>query len=126
MPSAKRVAQNESFFREVNERIHELEERFGARAAGADLPSFVCECTTTGCAVAVPMSVEEYRLVREKPTRFLVAPGHSHSGAERVVQRTARFEIVERPGATRAIAADEAPTYEAMRSKPDLRRRPRP
>jgi hypothetical protein len=108
MPTAKRVAQNESVYRAVNERIHELEQRFGTNATSADLPSFVCECTTTGCTVTVPMSLEEYRLAREKPTRFLVAPGHAAPGSERVVVRTERFEIVERLDATRPTATDDA------------------
>jgi hypothetical protein len=108
VPIAARVARNESLFREVNERIHELEESFGARAPGADMASFVCECATEGCATRVQMTLDEYQLARRRPTRFLVAPGHARPDFERIVWRTDRFELVEKFGEAGEVATELA------------------
>ena len=108
MPTAERVAKNESLFREVNERIAELDESFGAREPDQLLLGFVCECATTGCATRVQMSVKEYRIARERPNRFVVAPGHVFPDYERVVLRTERFTLVEKLGLAGEIASDEA------------------
>jgi len=50
----------------------------------------------------------EYRLAREQPTRFLVAPSHVDPDYERVVTRSLRFAIVEKLGLAGEIATDEA------------------
>jgi hypothetical protein len=108
VPTAERVAKNESLFREVNEQILELEESFGTRSAEESLPGFVCECASDGCSVIVAMSLDEYRLARETPTRFLVAPGHADPEHERIVMRTDRFELVEKFSTAGEIAAAKA------------------
>jgi hypothetical protein len=107
VPTAARVAKNESLFREVNERIAELEERFGARDPNQLLLGFVCECATIGCTARVEMSVDEYLFARERPDRFLVAPGHVDPDYERIVLQTDRFTLVEKFGLAGEIASDE-------------------
>jgi hypothetical protein len=109
VPSAARAAKNESLFREVNERILELEDAFGPTAQPA-LSGFVCECSRIDCTSKVEMTTDEYRDVRESPSRFAVVPGHVDPDHERVVRRTDRFVVVEKFGAAGAIAADEVPT----------------
>jgi hypothetical protein len=110
VPTAARVARNESLYREVNERILELEERFGERERDREqsLASFVCECATTGCAARIELSLDDYRLARSKPERFLIAPGHVRPEFERVVLTTERFWLIEKFGEAGEIAADEA------------------
>jgi hypothetical protein len=108
VPTAARVARNESLYREVNERILELEESFGERDAEHALASFVCECAATGCATRVELGLDEYRLARAKPERFLVAPDHVHLDFERVVLTTDRFWLIEKFGEAGEIAAAEA------------------
>ena len=105
MPTAARVAKNEGLFREVNDRILELEDGFGPREPATMLAAFVCECATVGCATRVQMSVEEYRFARQRPERFLVAPGHVDPDHERVVMATERFMLVEKFGLAGEIAA---------------------
>ena len=105
MPTAARVAKNEGLFREVNDRILELEDGFGPREPTKTLAAFVCECATVGCTTRVEMSIEEYRFARERPERFLVAPGHVDPDHERVVMATERFMLVEKFGRTGEIAA---------------------
>jgi hypothetical protein len=77
-----RIAHTEALFRDVNERIAETAERFGA-----DETEFVCECSDTDCAERVPATLEEYDRVRADGTHFLVVPGHEDSRIERVVAR---------------------------------------
>ena len=106
MPTASRVAQNESLFREVNERILELEQSFGDPGRGGRLLGIVCECARTGCTAKVEVSVDEYRHAREKPTRFIVAPGHVDLEFERVVIETDRFLLIEKIGEAGEIATE--------------------
>jgi hypothetical protein len=109
VPSAARAAKNEGLFREVNERILELEEAFGEAAGDHNRAGFVCECSRADCTSKVEMTPDEYRGVREKPTQFLVAPGHVDPDHERVVRATDRFVVVEKFGLAGEIAADDAP-----------------
>jgi hypothetical protein len=104
MPSAARAAKNESVFREVNERIRELEEGFGAE----EKASFVCECSSPGCTLAVSATLDEYRTVRAEPRRFLVARGHVNPDLERIVTQTDRYSVIEKIGVAGDIAEEEA------------------
>jgi hypothetical protein len=106
--TAERVARNESLFREVNERIVGLEEQLGARQPDMEFIGFVCECSTVGCTTRVEANLGEYRMARERPTRFLVAPDHVDANHERVVTTNSRFAIVEKVGIAGEIATDEA------------------
>src|SRR5581483_2357689 len=69
----RRLAQNETLFRSVNERIEQA-----AKAGGVDehVFRFLCECSNVDCNLQVPLTVPEYEMVREDPTQFVVAPGH--------------------------------------------------
>ena len=87
----RRVAETESLFREVNERIAETAARFEIEQA-----DFYCECADPGCAERVPAPLDEYEDVRAEPTRFLLRPGHEHAEVERVVRRRPSFTIVEK------------------------------
>jgi hypothetical protein len=109
VPSAARAAKNESLFREVNERILELDEAFGERDPDRNLTGFVCECARVGCTSKVELSTEEYRVVRERPAQFVVAPDHVDPDHERIVMSTDRFTVVEKFGLAGDIATDEAP-----------------
>ena len=103
MTPATRVAKNESFFREVNERINELSERFHTREESP--VEFVCECSRLGCVEQVSLTLSEYQEVRAVPTHFAVAPGHVEPDHERVVRSNPRFTIVEKEGVAGAEAA---------------------
>jgi hypothetical protein len=108
MPTAARVARNESLYREVNERILEIEESFGDRDPEHGLASFVCECATTGCSARLQLSLDDYRLARAKPERFVVAPDHVNLDFERIVLTTDRFWLIEKLGEAGETAAAEA------------------
>jgi hypothetical protein len=87
----ERRAVNEALFRDVNERIAESADRFGA-----DKTEFVCECADPNCTDRVPATLAEYERVRAKPTTFLLAPGHDQPDIERVVSERRRFHVVEK------------------------------
>lgn len=106
MPQASRSAKNEYVFREVNERIRELQEQFGHPG----VVEFVCECSRLGCTAAVRATVQEYAsVVRAHPRRFLVARGHVDPEFERIVAQTADHAVVEKLGPAGEIAEDPAP-----------------
>jgi hypothetical protein len=85
------MARTESAFREVNEAIATTASRFDA-----DETDFVCECADPDCADRMRVELDDYEEVRAEPTRFLLAPGHGEPTVERVVERTAEFDVVEK------------------------------
>ena len=92
--SQRRKAANEAVFREVNERIEELN---GERESqGAD--GILCECSNLCCTETIEIAPAIYERVRRVPTRFLVKPGHASAGGERIVEQTSDYLVVEKIG----------------------------
>jgi hypothetical protein len=104
-----RIGKNEAIFREVNERIQELN-RGGLAFDPHDTTDFVCECSDEACFTAIPLTLAEYEHVRSHPARFVVAPGHvAKPRAESVIRTTERFEVVEKLGGARDEAVEADP-----------------
>lgn len=103
MPQERRIGENEALFREVNERVHALNETFPLAAV---YTSWVCECSSTGCFERVELTPAEYETVRADPARFLIYPEDSHVApeAELVAERLDRYWVVEKLGQARKIA----------------------
>jgi hypothetical protein len=101
----QRAARNEAIFREVNENIADLEERFGP----TEEPVFLCECADVGCSERLAVDPTTYRRVREQPRLFLVRPGHVVPQIERVVEHHRDFLIVEKTGAAAEVAEQTQP-----------------
>jgi hypothetical protein len=101
----RRAAQNQSLFREVNERIEPLHQRFNSITASR-LNDFICECANEGCSEMVALSVEEYESIRETPKRFFVAPSEEHVwlDVERIVEQRDRYWVVEKLGVAGKMA----------------------
>lgn len=94
-PRQRRIALNETRFREINESLrHSLE---SAGQAG-HVVSFVCECGHASCREVVDAVVAEYEAIRANPRRFLVVAGHEMPDAEDVVERRDGFHVVEKRG----------------------------
>jgi hypothetical protein len=85
------VAQNESLFRGVNERIAESAKRFRS-----DDASFVCECDDPSCAHRIRATLDEYEEARSDGAQFLIVEEHINPDVERVTRRTPRFSLVEK------------------------------
>lgn len=92
-PRKNRISRNEELFREVNARIAELEDRI---SIAGDLLPLICECANTGCTTMIEVEPDTFRIVREHPLRYLVAPGHQRDD-ETVVERAAGYLTVEKP-----------------------------
>lgn len=102
-----RIADNESLFREVNERI---ENAIGETSASVDeLTGFVCECGQKDCTATVTISPRDYEGIRKDPAHFLVLKGHEVPEAERVVEQRDGFLVVEKVGLGRVIAEAKDP-----------------
>ena len=101
----QRRSRNEALFREVNDRIVELE-------AGYDrddslLVGFVCECPREDCGETLEVTRRQYEAVRENPRRFLVLPGHEDGDIANLVERHAQYLVVEKVGEAGEIAVEQ-------------------
>ena len=65
------------FFREVNDRIVELDERFGFRE---DLLELICECADPCCTERVSVPAAKFAELRGTIGLHLVSAGHGHPG----------------------------------------------
>jgi hypothetical protein len=104
----RRRAANEAVFREVNERIEDLQREF---ALTADEPlHLVCECDRLDCNVPLDVPIDVYERTRADPARFIVKPGHQDDSVEDVVDSVSDYLIVrKRAGAPRRVAAESDP-----------------
>ena len=99
----ERIGRNEGLFREVNERIDQLQ-------AGQDEPNtfeIVCECGRASCTERFPITHEEYRALREDVHLFAVVPGHERPDLERTIARWEHYLVVEKTDPDAAEAAEE-------------------
>jgi hypothetical protein len=89
----KTIGEHEILFREVNERIIELDAELGV---GNGALRFVCECGRLECAETITMSLAEYRGIRSKSNQFVVVSGHEIEDIEDVVGRNDGYAIVRK------------------------------
>ena len=100
-----RAGQNESLFRDLNERI-----AAGQWPATSDDPvAFRCECAMLGCNVLVELRLREYEAVRADARQFVVAPGHEMPEVELVVRREPGYVVVAKVGEAADVAEAEDP-----------------
>jgi hypothetical protein len=90
-----RAAQNQSLFREINERVKELNEGF---SLVLPIGEWVCECANETCTERISMSAQEYEEIRSDGVRFFVAPSEEHvwPDVEVVTKRHDPYWVVER------------------------------
>jgi hypothetical protein len=106
MNRTERVGRNEAFFREVNERVRDVNEAFSSLTGRGD---FVCECGDARCVEGITLTMDEYRAVRAAPELFAVAVGHELPDVEDVVEANERFNVVrKREGDPAELARDLA------------------
>jgi hypothetical protein len=104
--SEERLARNESFFRQVNERIKDVADGI----PGIDEKyEFLCECADPSCTARITLTTAEYDEVRASPTRFVLAPGHTTPEIEHVVEHDGDHLIVEKVGVAGRISAELDP-----------------
>jgi hypothetical protein len=101
----ERVARNETLFREVNERIKQV----NVGLATAEATDFLCECGDESCTQPISLTMAEYEAVRAEPTHFAIVAGHVVPDVERVLVSNERYAVVEKvdPDAVRIVEAED-------------------
>jgi hypothetical protein len=106
-PRQIRIGENEALFRQVNERVSELNRGFSIVLERGD---FLCECGNEACLARVALTPGEYERVRADPTHFVVKPGHMAPDVEDVVYAGAGYEVVrKREGEAAELARESDP-----------------
>jgi len=111
---AARGARSQSVFRDVNERVREINAAF---STAVPLAAWICECAVDECTERIELTPAEYDEVRADSTRFAIAPSETHviPEIEAVVARTARYWVVEKTGAAAQLAASVDPRRVGLR-----------
>ena len=95
---ARRVAENEDLFRQVNEHV----------VAGTRRPAenfeILCECADTSCMDHVRVTTEWYERARGQSTDVLLKPGHVNPEFETVIESHKDFVLVRKTGEAAALA----------------------
>jgi hypothetical protein len=91
----RRLGLNEAMFREVNERVEEVNQAFGSITGQFDI---FCECGDMNCADRISVPVSEYERVRSDAKQFLLKVGHEDPLVERVIENHESYVIVEKEG----------------------------
>lgn len=114
-----RAARNQALFREVNERLQELNRDFSQAVPIGDL---VCECANPACTDRIGMSLTEYETLRADPTLFAVRRGHDDPDLEDLLEERPGYTVIQKRGPAAAYVTRVDP-----RTRPDRdhTRRPR-
>ena len=100
----RKLGLNEAMFREINERLEELNKTF---ADYTELLEVVCECADVGCAELIELQPAVYERVRADPTLFIIVPGHQVTEVEDVTDDRSGYAIVRKRDGEAAEAAEE-------------------
>ena len=109
-PRAIRIAENESHFRSINERLEDDLARF---AEPGEMLEFVCECGKESCRERLPLALDRYEAVRADPRWFAVVPGHQIPDAEEVVADHGSHLVVQKHASTVPIVESLDPRRQA-------------
>jgi len=101
---AARVSENEALFRNVNERIEQLNESF---ATVTDTFEIICECADPGCVMQISIASDAYERVRTDATLFIVAPGHEDSELEDIIDTQSDYLVVRKHAGLPTRIAEE-------------------
>ena len=89
----RRIGLNEAVYREVNERLRDINEAFAQLTDTMDL---ICECGDAQCHERLAMTPTAYEALRADALLFVIAPGHETPEVERVVEAREDYEIVRK------------------------------
>jgi hypothetical protein len=106
--SDEQRARNEVLFREVNERVEEINERLDGESDDS-LMIFVCECGKTDCNEQIELRRTRYEAIRANPKHFAVLPGHEDTRIARVVEQHRGFLVAEKIGEAAEMAIEQNP-----------------
>ena len=100
----RRLGLNEALFREVNERIEDVNQALGPMTSELDI---ICECGDEACAERIRVPVAVYERVRSDSKQFMLVTGHDDPTVERVIEHHDGFSIVEKEGVEVEKIAEE-------------------
>lgn len=101
-----RAAQNEVVFRQVNERIEDLNRSF---QQVTELGDWICECADVSCIERIAMTLPAYEKLRSNGDHFAVKPGHEAAGLETVLERHEGYVVVAKLGVGARVAITHDP-----------------
>lgn len=99
----RRVGLNEALFRDVNERMKEMNETFATFSGTMEI---VCECGASDCLERITIPPDDYERLRADSTTFAVVPGHETSNVEVVVQR-GEYDVIRKLAGWPATVAEQ-------------------
>jgi hypothetical protein len=108
--SLERLVRNQVLFREVNDRINDVADRFDV----VDGTDFVCECSREDCTQTLRLELSEYEGVRSAPTLFVIAPGHETPEVEIIIEENDRFALVEKTHAVDIVIKSDPRSRDAV------------
>lgn len=114
---AVRGARSQCLFRDVNERVKDINQAFSTVIVLGD---WMCECANDECTRRISLTPDEYETIRADARRFAVAPSDDHvfHDIEDVVQRSERYWVVEKCGTAGELAATVDPRRVGLRGSP--------
>ena len=98
----RRIGLNEAVFREVNERLADLEESFPKPGRKLDL---ICECGDASCASRLEMDHEEYERLRADPATFATVTWRRSSSDVKRTTSCVRLPVARRNSPKRRTRA---------------------
>ncbi len=98
-----RLAQNEDFFRGVNEKVNEKAESHGLDSHRYE---FFCECSDAACMERISLTLPEYEHIRAAPARFVVKKNHVIREIEHVIETVPDHVVIEKHGEAGKIAVE--------------------
>lgn len=96
----QRIAQNESRFRDINERLERDLDQLPDDGGSVE---YVCECGRASCAQPVTLLRDEYEHVRGDARTFVIVPGHQFEDVEDVLAETERYAVVRKKPPTHPL-----------------------
>lgn len=100
---ARRLGVNEGLFRNMNEELKALAERFRLD----DQLLLVCECGSADCEQRLRVPREEYEQIRSDARLFALVPGHEFEDVEEVVAKRSGYNVVKKLDGTPSHIARE-------------------
>ena len=91
----RRLGLNEATFREVNERVDDMNQTFASATGSFDI---FCECGDMSCTERITVPKAVYEHVRSDATHFLLKTGHEDPTVETVVETFEAYVVVEKEG----------------------------
>ena len=100
----RRLGLNEAMFREVNERVEDMNQTFASVTGTFDI---FCECGDLSCTERITVPMDVYERVRGESTHFLLRAGHEDPTVEDVIETFEVYVIVEKAAVEAERVAEE-------------------